>query len=354
MSSSSAPAANEEPPLLPTRQLTGSFSGERPGLPNAPSSVFAPRSKGFEETPEYLLATGFPVRRDQKPPITVKTKSGNCKTMYKGKYVVIKDLGNLDHIVEPGDAHHILALFPRYNHDGMSREAPDGIYNWIVFSSRREPALEKFMAARSDDKFEIASGHQSLSMTKEVGDDGKVWSAGELVKKGGRVAFFNVRSGTFSSRVLHKSNMETSGKSQNIIFRENPELAAREDKLKSHFFKFFPEASFVRDPDPSEDKDWARVISWSDELIDIYKSLGLQIILADDLDICNKLKQIEGRVEAGDGYTILNDTTPPKGSGSGGGGAVSGAGFAVNSAVGGKRKSRRLNRKHRRSRKSRR
>jgi hypothetical protein len=130
-----------------------------------------------------------------------------------------------------------------------------------------QPSSElKFICTEVLSPFEMGTRHQALAFNNRA-SVGRIYGAGELTKAGSKITF-NLRSGTYTYRIVKYNYSINRAKSKLII---------------ATFRHFFPEAELHADQEYSMIDD-VKIVSNS--VLDLYKRYGYVVILFDTRNDC--------------------------------------------------------------------
>lgn len=189
-----------------------------------------------------------------------------------GKYVFVAKMGFESINKDPVLVQELLHKFTRLN-DKELLTAKDGVYTWMIYTESEVPAPQpssdlKFICTEVLSPFEIGTRHQALAFNNRTAA-GRIYGAGELTKAGTKI-IFNLRSGTYTYRMVQHNFSRNRAKSKPII---------------AAFHHFFPEAEEDTDPDNSMIDNVKFV---SNSVLNIYKRYGYLVILFDTKNDCVK------------------------------------------------------------------
>jgi hypothetical protein len=205
------------------------------------------------------------------PIIMLRDSSCNVQTP-DGKYVFVAKLGFESINKDPALVQELLHKFTHLN-DKQLLEANDGVYTWMIYTESEAPTPQpspelKFICTEVLSPFEIGTRHQALAFNNRT-SVGRIYGAGELTKVGPKITF-NLRSGTYTYRMVQYNFSRNRAKSKPII---------------AAFHHFFPEAE--EDPDPNHSMI-DNVTTVSHIVLDLYKRYGYIVILFDTKNDCVK------------------------------------------------------------------
>jgi len=211
-----------------------------------------------------LKATNHPI-------IMLRDTSCDVQTP-DGKYVFVAKMGFDTINKDPALVQELLHKFTRLD-DKQLPEAKDGVYTWMIYTESeaeaQQPSPElKFICTEVLSPFEIGTRHQALAFNNRT-SVGRIYGAGELTKAGPKITF-NLRSGTYTYRMVMHDFSKNRAKSKPII---------------AAFQHFFPEAVLHADPEHSMIDD-VKVVS--NAVLDLYKRYGYVVILFDTRNDCVK------------------------------------------------------------------
>jgi len=215
-------------------------------------------------TSSMLKAANHPV---------IMLRDSSCDVQNEdGKYVFVAKLGFDSINRDPALVQELLHKFTRLN-DKELLTAKDGVYTWMIYTESEVPAPQpspdlKFICTEVLSPFEIGTRHQALAFNNRTAV-GRIYGAGELTKAGPEIVF-NLRSGTYTYRMVQHNFSRNRAKSKPII---------------AAFHHFFPEAEEDTDPDASM-IDNVKVVSNS--VLDLYKRYNYLVILFDTKNDCVK------------------------------------------------------------------
>ena len=189
-----------------------------------------------------------------------------------GKYVFVADNPLSSINKKPELAKKLLEEFKRYNEKTLLSEAPDGVYNWMIYSESEDESPEpqlKFVCTQVLSRFEIGTRHQALAYSAQAG---RVYGAGELTKSDGKI-MFNLVSGTYTRKIVQYNFSRNRSKSKRIA---------------DAFLTFFPPKIAEEAEMGSTNSMINNIRHMPNHLLDLYKRYGYTVILFDDKNACVK------------------------------------------------------------------
>ena len=189
-----------------------------------------------------------------------------------GKYVFVAKLGFDTINRDPALVQELLHNFTHLN-DKELLTAKDGVYTWMIYTESEALAPQpspdlKFICTEVLSPFEIGTRHQALAFNNRT-SVGRIYGAGELTKTGPKIVF-NLRSGTYTYRMVEHNFSRNRAKSKPII---------------AVFHHFFPDAEEDTDLDASM-IDNVKLVS--NAVLDLYRRYNYMVILFDTKNDCAK------------------------------------------------------------------
>jgi len=177
------------------------------------------------------------------------------------KYVYITNYKYLNDSIKRQE---ILHRFDRLDEKQILYSS-DGYYSWIIYSDKN--STMKFRATQIVSPYEVGTRHQSIIYDDRLNVD-KIYFAGEI-KKDNKNIIYNLSSGSYSLPI----------KNNEIEYLEYIKNA------KNIFNSLFVSPIYT-DNLYLNDNEEIQIIS--DELLEIYESIGLQVYKFDDITEFNK------------------------------------------------------------------
>jgi hypothetical protein len=179
------------------------------------------------------------------------TKTKNNKYVYITNYKYLND---------PIKRQEILYKFDRLDEQQLIY-SENNCYTWIIYSEKNNPNL-KFRATQIISPYEVGTRHQSIIYDDRLNVD-KIYFAGEL-KKDNKNIIYNLSSGSYSLPI----------KNNNVEYLEYVNNA------KKIFNTLFVSPIYT-DNLYLNDNEEIKIIS--DNLLEIYESLGLEVYKFDSI-----------------------------------------------------------------------